>query len=208
MQIPHTPVLCAPSQADPFGVTMLSADIIKGLERLNSKARIPTPSSTPYDYPGKAFGHTCIWIGPPGEPDSKKMCAFHLGAVPEWTQKDAKGRIIVRGWRSIFEKCIKLGFCSRLRLEREFRISMNVAQGKPEAKLCWRCMQESKFVRSNGGTLGMCDFHQNVRIQSRAAQDRRREQTYQQRVGVLDEKGNRFEPVKKEGKVYDRHISG
>ncbi len=206
MQIPHTPILCAPSDAiDTLGVTWLSADLIKGLQRINRDVFVPMPSAAPWSYPGKDFGHTCIYIGQPDAPKTRKVCAFHLGAIPEWTQIDPTGRIIVRGWRSILERCIKAGVGTRAQIERTFRISMQL--GKPEEKWCFMCKRNDLKIRSTGGKSGMCESHEDAALHAGILHDRKNEQRYQRKTGKLAPGGQRVEPVKpKEGLFHDCHV--
>ena len=162
MTTPRTPLLVAPpGESDLFGQTMLSTDLIRGLRRINPAIYVHQQGPE----------HTGIWIGQPGVDGTKFVCAFHLGAVPEWTQIDPNGKLICKGWRAIFEKVVRHGAASQRALEREFRISLDDSGA---SNLCGKCVRVGHRERHNGGALRMCDTHESVYTQ--AVRDKANEQ--------------------------------
>src|SRR3990172_6308810 len=101
--IPKTYLSVAPLGCEEmFGREIPSDHLIAGLRKLNGNLNVPTPEHFDYWYPLQKLGVTCLWLGQPGL--GRKICAFRLGAVPEFTQLGTGGTWMVRGWRSIFEK--------------------------------------------------------------------------------------------------------
>lgn len=164
--IPKTYLLTAPDLADGLGQSMLSTDLIRGLQIANSRIAVPAPTQALY---GRS-GHTAIWLGEPKKPGSKMICAFHAGAIPEWTQLAPDGVVIARGWRAILDRCINVGVASRARLEQIFRVNLEV-EGRTAD--CPKCAREGKRVRANGAA-GMCDAHTQAFNNARKADTLRR----------------------------------
>ncbi len=158
MTAPRTPLLVAPEGADDLlGRTMLTLDLVRGLRQVNRKLSIPDAED---DLRTPRFkGITTLWLGPPYAPGSKKICALHLGAIPEWTQLDANGMMITRGWRAIFEKVVRSGAGTRTRIERVFRVNLSESS---DNVLCAKCVREGRRERHNGGARHMCDLHETV----------------------------------------------
>lgn len=167
MGIPRNPLLVPPADTDPddlLGRSMSSADLIRGLRRINPALTVPAPcddNRTP-----RFKGITTLWIGPPFAPGSTKICALHLGAIPEWSQLDPQGVLITRGWRAIFEKVVRTGAATQEQIERVFRIS--ATRGVSDT-LCGWCVREGRRVPHNHGRLKMCDLHEGAYAAARRA---------------------------------------
>ena len=182
--IPRAAVMCAPDRAfDQLGTGMPSTDLIRGIKMLNARVVIPEPDHYREWYPGKKSGQTCIWIGPPGLATSKKICAFHLGMIPEWTQIAPcnlctmlgtrcahAGTMMARGWRSILDLCIRRRVASRAAIERTFRVSMNIG-GKDT--LCRICRKDG--LRSPvDGKADVCEVHRNAQAHLQMSRERKK----------------------------------
>ena len=160
MSLPNTYLLTCPDKdVNQLGTAMSSHDMVKGLRRLNPTIVVPEPNAYGW-YPGKAAGMTCLWYGKPSCPGSKKVCAFHLGTIPEFTQIAPGGDIIVKGWREIFKRVIDRTPITATRLEREFRVSLSTTN---DLTLCVQCMKEGIREVHNGGARGLCDMHDSVK---------------------------------------------
>ena len=173
--LPRNYLLTAPlDAATAFGVGMQHDVLVKGLRECNLNVSVPLPDSYPHWYPGKANGQTTIWIGPPFEATSRKVCAFHIGEIPEFTQVDDKGNIIRRGWRAILEKCIKAGVASKRRIESKFSVILDYA-GPDRA--CWKCRMSGKIRRATcPGPL--CDLHSEVQKTANKAVELKKEKAW------------------------------
>lgn len=158
MSTPRTPLLVAPDgEENLLGKSMLSDDLIRGLRKCNPSLVVPAPEDR---YRTPTFkGITTLWRGAPFQKGSTKICAFHLGAIPEWTQVDAEGRMITRGWRAIFEKVVRSGSSTRARIEHVFRVNLSESSNNA---LCVKCIRDGKREPHNNGKLRMCDLHENV----------------------------------------------
>ena len=174
MAAPNTPLMSAPHDAvNPFGMEMTSADLIRGLQRINQNIRVPEPDHYAEWYPGKAAGMTCLWIGEPGAPGSKKIGAFHLGQIPEWTLFDGSAKqILRRGWRSIFVKCIKSRACSRLAIERTFRVSLEYAGMDGYCRACFR---EGSRVKATSDGMRLCNMHHEVNLNTHRQMEKKKQ---------------------------------
>lgn len=158
--LPNTSLLVAPSDAiDPFGKGISHFDLIKGLRRVCPQLVIPDPSTWEGWYPGKDFGMTSIWLGYPQAKGSLKVCSFHLGQIPEFTQATPNG-ILRRGWRSILWKVTNLHLATKHALEREFRVSLDY-DGKD--RVCGECQMDGLKEPSNHPS-GLCDNHEIARV--------------------------------------------
>lgn len=136
---------------------MSSDDLIKGLRRVNNNLVVPSPEDR---YRTKMFkGITALWLGAPLKKGSTKICAFHMGSIPEWTLLDADGMMITRGWRAVFWKVVNAGACRRASIEREFRVSLDHVT---DTTLCKSCVREGERNTHNGGARKMCNFHDDL----------------------------------------------
>lgn len=170
--LPTTPLLVAPSDAiDTLGTGMLHRDLIRGLRNANPNLCIPDPSTWEGWYPGRAAGMTSIWWGQP--PHAPKICAFHLGVLPEFTQVTPDG-ILRRGWRDVLARVIKIGAASRESLERQFKVSL--LTGAPDTKACSICRLDGLITTTEKD--GLCAAHytakQNRERAAAQARDQRR----------------------------------
>lgn len=172
--LPKTYLMVSPDKDDPLGRTISSSDLVRGLMEANPSFIIPTPDQFPGWYPGKAAGMTCIWLGMPSAPGSRKICGFHLGPVPEFTQIAPEGTILRRGWRAIFERVIKSGFVTKAKLERVFRVNLEY-DGK--APWCQSCARKSMWVKAVAAS-GLCQVHENARLSVKQRREVRGEEKY------------------------------
>lgn len=156
---------------------MSSSDLIKGLKMCNRNVTVPEPAhyeSMGWHYPGMKDGQTSIWLGrPPTREDAasvditlqmhqrrkrthgRKVCAFHLGWVPEWTQLSPEGTVIRRGVRDILERFIKAGGASRQRVERIFKTYLDY---DGDDGSCVKCRRRGKRVPYTSSHTKLCDF--------------------------------------------------
>lgn len=148
---------------------MSSADLVKGLRRCNSNLTIPDPSVFTW-YPLQAQGHTSLWLGEPFK--GRKITVFRLGTIPEHTQLDPNGLIIARGWRSVLSRCIRARVVSKLDVEREFRISMDI-EGSDGT--CIQCRREGLGTVPATSASGMCDTHDHVLAQVNRARRQKKD---------------------------------
>ncbi len=179
--LPKTYLMTAPKEVaqNPFGETLLSDDLIRGLRRCNPNIVMPLPDHYTGWYPGKdrenpvdsKKGATCIWLGQPCKGDGcpclkggactgRKITGTTLGAIPEWTQIHPDGTVLAVGWRHIFEKVVKAGATSKARLEQEFKIVLDV--GPPEQGVCPVCRRVGKQTKGYG-KLNLCRRHDVMR---------------------------------------------
>ena len=93
-------------RSNPFGAAMSSDDMIRGLRQINGMISVWDEHPANIWFPGKTT-MSCLWLGDPGG-KSKKISAFHYGAVPEFTQMNPDGSIMIKGWRAIFDAVILL----------------------------------------------------------------------------------------------------
>jgi len=153
--LPRTKLLQAPGDlANTFGQGIHSDDLIRGLRKANLRISVPAPDVYGW-YPGKAAGMTSIWLGPPSELLGRKICAFHLGMVPEFTQVDHEGEIIRRGWRSVMQKVMGIKAAPKARLERIFKVDLSIGESE---RACPKCRELGKYTPDVRGS-GYCDFH-------------------------------------------------
>lgn len=111
-------------EKNPFGQTILSDDLVRGLRCINPYLRVWEEHSSEVWYPGKGRIN-CLWLGEPGG-KGKKIAAYPLGPVPEFTQlAPGSDEIILMGWREIFEDCMKAGVASKAAIERQFKVSLD-----------------------------------------------------------------------------------
>ena len=153
--IPNTYLLTAPEFKDALGTSMQSADLIRGLRLANSRVCVPTPHG--YINGGSAATGTGIWLGAPHAPGSTFICGMDCGTIPEWTQM-ADGKVIIRGWRAILQRCITAGVASRQHLERIFRVDLLVGK---KSRFCSRCARMREWVTATCAS-GLCDDHDDA----------------------------------------------
>lgn len=159
MGLPQTPLMVPPSDAlATLGSGLAHTDLIRGLRRCNPALTIPDPSTWIGWYPGRATGMTSIWWGQP--PLAPKICAFHLGTIPEFTQINPEGTLLRRGWRDIFLRVTRSGAVSKAALEREFKVDLTL--DAPEVKVCSKCRLDGQITPAELG--GLCASHTEVRI--------------------------------------------
>lgn len=161
--------MTAPDKAEnQLGRTILSADIISKLHKINPSICVPQPDSFGW-YPGKSAGMTCLWNGQPNF--GRKISAIHLGAVPEFTQISPEGGIIVMGWRRIFARVVKSGAATKRQIEHAFRVQLDTDGSDG---LCRNCVREGFKNKHNGGALLMCDVHEaTIKVVERARENQR-----------------------------------
>lgn len=173
--LPKTYLLAAPiGMDDAFGRGMLHGDFVKKLKSCNHRIEIPLPESCPWWYPGKQAGMTSIWVGEPFKGTSKKICAFHLGMIPEFTQIDDQGNIMRRGWRAILSKVARSKAVSKTKLERVFNATLDY-DGFDGA--CVRCRREGTIKRGSPKD-GLCNFHREIEMTSITAQEVKKEKQW------------------------------
>jgi hypothetical protein len=177
MPIPRTPILCAPSNAiSPLGTGMPSSDLIKGLRVLNPRIYIPMPEHYREWYPGQRAGQTCIWLGHPAAEGSDKICAFHLGMIPEWTQVGPDKVMIARGWRSILDLCIRRRVAAKRAVERVFNVRMDI-DGKDG--LCRICRKDG-LKSPVDGKADVCVAHRHAAMNLNQHRENKKEAAWKQ----------------------------
>lgn len=173
--LPKTYLLTAPMDVEnAFGRGLHHADLVKRLIALNRRLDIPLPEACPWWYPGKKAGMTSIWVGEAFKATSKKICAFHLGEIPEFTQIDDEGNIIRRGWRAILQKVIKSRAITKAAAEKAFAVTLDY-DGFDGA--CVRCRREGT-VRAGSPKDGLCAFHSEIEMVSVSAQETKKEKAW------------------------------
>lgn len=159
MGLLKTPLMVPPSGAlATLGEGIHHTVLIKGLRRCNGTLTIPDPSTWVGWYPGRASGMTSIWWGQP--PLAPKICAFHLGEIPEFTQITPEGTLLRRGWRDIFKRVINIGAVSQHALERQFKVRLDT--DGVDTKLCHKCRLDGQIVPA--GLDGLCASHHEVKL--------------------------------------------
>lgn len=141
---------------------------------LNSRVCIPLPEQYREWYPGKAAGQTVLWLGQPAAPGSDKICAFHLGMIPEWTQVAPGGVMIARGWRSILDLCIRRRVASRRAVERVFKISMDIGGRDGFCRICRKDGLKSPV----DGKSDRCEAHRDAQRNLQQHRERKKEQVW------------------------------
>lgn len=149
--IPKTYLCTAPSDAtDPFGRMLTHTEVIAGLQRANPRIWAPTEGWQTW-----STGRTSIWLGQPLLPGSKKICAFQLGPIPEFSQIGPDSRVMARGWRAILERVVAMHAAPRHVLERIFNVTLGF-DGKD--RNCHLCRRSGKAVRAETAG-GLCASH-------------------------------------------------
>jgi hypothetical protein len=157
MTIPKTPLFTAPADSEPgaMGTAIDAHDIITKLRQLNPDIYVWQQFPEHTWWPGKARGITCMWIGDPGGV-SRKITAFNMGPVPEFTQIDGDGNIIVKGWRAIFQRVIRTGAAKRHQIEQVFRVNLEVGENEP---ICDYCLRAHGRITKVANKERLCNFH-------------------------------------------------
>jgi len=182
MAHPKTYMMTAP---DPrvVGTSIQSSDLVAGLLQANPGFVIPMPDSYPGWYPGKAAGMTCIWLGqPPPAVGGKKVCGFHLGMIPEYTELGLDGTIRKRGWRAIFERVMVTGLVQKGRLEQIFRVRLDYDGKTPWCQPCARRTVWQPATCSSG----LCDKHEKARLIVAQKREVRNEVKYEMKKEGID----------------------
>lgn len=148
---------------DPVGKAILTVDLVSGLKRINPRITIWEEYPSGLYWPGKNMGgrfgvKTTLWVGDPGG-ESVKISSVTAVCVPEFTQVSKKGLEIIKGWRSIFEKCLITGAATRAQIEKEFKVNLAIIG---EEFLCSPCVKIAKRTPHNGGVLKLCRSHENI----------------------------------------------
>lgn len=159
MALPATPLMVAPPglNRDPFGSAMSHSDLITGLRQINPQITEATPAASVW-YPGKNF-MSCLWLGAPGGA-GKKISAFHYGPIPEFSQMNPDGSLMIKGWRQIFKKVIMSGAATQRQIEYKFKVTLETELGSGEC--CRECLKRGRQHRHDGGTLKLCKAHSSV----------------------------------------------
>lgn len=181
MTIVDTYLKTAPSDAnDGFGMAIDAHTIITKLRKLNPRIHVWQQFGDEF-YPGKATGGTCMWIGEPGG-TSRKITAFNMGQVPEFTQVGKDGTIIVKGWRAIFDRVIRCTNTRAIDIEKAFGVKLEAGE---KDNVCQQCARTfGKVVKVTGKDL-LCNFHLGVKRNVDKATDHRDELKYQRKVQGL-----------------------
>ena len=139
MGVPRTYLLSAPmGEQNPFGQTIQSDDLVRGLRNINPHIRAWEDHGRDLWYPGKGRV-SCLWLGEPGGATSRKLAAYPLGPVPEFTQiAPGSDEVMLMGWREIFEDIIKSGACSAAAIERQFKVDLTIDQKDLACDQCRR----------------------------------------------------------------------
>lgn len=157
MAVPNTYLRTAPGDIEQtFGKGIMSDVLIAGLQKINPQIRTPMPEHFDTWYPSQREGVTCLWLGQPGV--GKKICALRLGLIPEWTQLDADGRWMIRGWRSVFERIVRAHAATIRQIERQFNV---VLETDGDDGSCVDCRRQGRIRAAE--TKRTCAAHREVR---------------------------------------------
>ena len=159
MATPKTYLYVAPHDADNlFGASIMAHDLVSGLRRINPNivADLAFPSGV--WSPGLEASEiiTCLWLG---HSRKRKITGFSMGPVPEYTQIDQHGTILQKGWRAIFERCIRMRACSRFAIERQFHVDLTTG-GKD--KNCVRCLAVGVRRKAFHASETLCGIHNSA----------------------------------------------
>lgn len=151
--LPKSYLLTAPSDLEnTFGNPLHSTDLVKGLRRINPQLCVPLPEHYRW-YPGQKMGMTTLWLGMPGE--GKKISAFRLGPIPEFTQLGPTGQLVSKGWRQIMLRCMDAKVVTARQLEREFKV---VLETDGRDGTCTKCRKEGRLIAATSDHR-LCDIH-------------------------------------------------
>lgn len=174
--LPNTYMLGAPTDADnPFGNPMSATDLLKGLRMCNVNLHAPLPDAYGTWFPGKSAGMTSLWLGQPSMPESKKICAFHLGIIPEFTQVGPDGEILRRGWRAVLRKAIGARAVTKRAVNRVFKIDIDTDGDDPS---CTHCRIEGRLTKADSAG-NLCSLHANVKKDAARMVEARKESEWQ-----------------------------
>lgn len=147
-----------------------------GLRRINPL--LYSPSDTVYNYLVKGTGQTGLYLGDPANTTQKRklLLTFPAGVVPEFTQIDAHGRVMARGWRSLFQKLYHAGIVGYNAIQLEFGVNLDIGE---RDKACKQCMRGGQTVKSDGSASGLCTDHEMARLTVAHVDRVREESAYQ-----------------------------
>ena len=149
--VPATYLCTSPHDLEnTVGAEILSDDLVRGLRQINSNLCVPLPEHYEFYYPLQRAGITCLWLGKPGE--GRKITAFRLGPVPEFTQLTSEGGLLCKGWRAVFEKVVAAHAATKAQIEAKFQISLN--RSGNDASCGW-CRRDGKIKRATSAS-GLC----------------------------------------------------
>lgn len=175
--LPHTDAHQAPADiTNPYGAGMHHSEMMKRLKVINPALQAPLPEHYPGWFPGKESGVTCLWLGTPSAPTSKKICAFTLGVIPEFTIKEKNGMLKQKGWRAIFAKLIKAKVATRHQIEAAFLVNLDRDERRGDG-LCLHCARAGKRVKAIGADR-LCQLHHMVNQFSLKASEDKKERKW------------------------------
>lgn len=160
MTVPSTYLHTAPSGSgdDSLGNAIDANVMLRKLKALNPRISFQQRLVTS-EYNGESIGSTCMWVGEPGGV-SRKVTAFNMGQIPEFTLLAPDGHIVLKGWRAIFERVIRVAGVKRADIERAFGVTLEAGE---RDRVCQQCIRESgKVVKVTGADL-LCNFHLGVK---------------------------------------------
>jgi hypothetical protein len=150
--------MSAPYKENAFGTALHSKDVIKGLRQANPRIQVPEPTSWGCWYPGLDVDQTSVWLGPARQQGSKLICGITLGMIPEFTKIAPDGQIISKGWRAILWKCIRARVASKRRIERIFKVNLDIGEPDQGCRQCAKTGQHEKATSASG----LCDLHDMI----------------------------------------------
>jgi len=155
---PRTYLMTAPlGETNPFGQTIQSDDLVRGLHNINPAIRAWEENSGGLWYPGKGR-ISCLWLGDPGG-KGQKLAAFPLGPIPEFTQiAPDSDEIMLMGWRQIFEDVIASGAVTQAAVERQFKVDLTIDQ---KDLACDQCRRFGTVRKAD--IDGLCRAHWSAR---------------------------------------------
>ena len=136
-----------------------------------------SPNDSVYNYLVKGSGQVGLYLGNPANTIQKRelLLTFPAGVVPEFTQIDGSGRVMARGWRSMFQKLYRANVVSKSAIEREFGVNLDIGT---QDKACPQCMKGGQTVKSDGSASGLCTDHEMARLAVSAVNQQREESEY------------------------------
>jgi hypothetical protein len=178
--VPKSYLFTAPHDAGPdsFGNAIDANDLIAKLRKLEPRIHVWQQFPDYKWYPGKSRGTTCMWLGDPGG-SSRKITAFNMGPIPEFTVLNSEGDIQVKGWRAIFHRVMTVTNITKAQLESTFDVSLAVGPHQPICEQCLRA--HGKIVRTPNKER-LCNFHLGSKRIVDKVLDSQNENDYQRRV--------------------------